>query len=315
MPRHLIVRLRNWVGDVVLSTPSLVALEEAGYTLSIVGKSWAQDLFKAYGWNMLTKPKTLKDSVRQLKALRYALCAEDETFILRTNAVVYPTSFSGALEMRLAGLKAIGYGQEARGFLLNKSVKIVYGGHALTSYWNLTQNFLHTNQPPPQTIGLRISTDDQTHADKLLAQHRIKQPFLCMVPFAGGTFEKLDKRWPYFEQLLHECYALGYPVVICPGPDEESIAEKNYSKATIIKAVRLGTYLGILKRAKVVISNDTGPGHMAAAVGTHVISVLGPTKPEQWAPWGPSVKIMNDTPTTWPAADQVFKNLQPYMHG
>jgi heptosyltransferase II len=310
MPQHLIVRLRNWVGDVVLSTPSLLALEQAGYTLSLVGKSWAKDLFGAYDWNILTKPNTLGESVTQLKQLKHNLIAQDSTFAQRMNALIYPTSFSSALEMRLAGLRAVGYGQEARGFLLKKRVKIVYGGHALSSYWNLTQHFLDDQQPPPQIIQLQVSAVDQAHADQVLARNNIAQDFICIVPFAGGTFEKLDKRWPHFDQLLDACVAAGYRVVVCPNPEEEPVARSQFSKATILSGVRLGPYLGILKRATLVVSNDTGPGHMAAAVGTPVISVLGPTKPEQWAPWGQNVKIIRESSTTWPTAAQVFATVQ-----
>ena len=42
--RPLIVRLRNWVGDVVLGVPTLLRLQQAGHDLRLVGKGWARDL-------------------------------------------------------------------------------------------------------------------------------------------------------------------------------------------------------------------------------------------------------------------------------
>ena len=57
------------------------------------------------------------------------------------------------------------------------------------------------------------------------------------------------------------------------------------------------------------ISNDTGPAHLAAAVDTPVLSVLGPTKPEQWAPWGPTVEVVRRWPE-WPSVDEVLARVR-----
>ena len=54
-----------------------------------------------------------------------------------------------------------------------------------------------------------------------------------------------------------------------------------------------------------MIANDTGPAHLAAAVGAPLLSVLGPTRPEVWAPWGPSVTVLRRWPE-WPSADEVL---------
>ena len=67
---------------------------------------------------MHARPKPLKERVAQLRRLRAEAAAHDPGFERRENALVLPTSFSSALEMRLAGLKAVGYRQEARGMLL-----------------------------------------------------------------------------------------------------------------------------------------------------------------------------------------------------
>ena len=66
--------------------------------------------------------------------------------------------------------------------------------------------------------------------------------------------------------------------------------------------------------AGVVVSNDTGPAHMAAAVGAKVLSVLGPTRPEHWAPWGPGVQVMRCWPD-WPRADEVLARVEQTLAG
>ena len=72
----------------------------------------------------------------------------------------------------------------------------------------------------------------------------------------------------------------------------------------MLDGVALGTYAALLQRAALMISNDTGPGHIAAAVGTPTLSVLGPTDPVQWRAWGPTVHVVRG-PASWPEADEV----------
>src|SRR3990167_11474953 len=151
-PRPLIVRLRNWGGDVILGVPALHLLQSHGYQPVLVGKGWARPLLAGEGWPTHARPGPLRERVAQLRALRREARALDAGFDRRENALGLPTSFSGALEMRLAGLKAVGYAQEARGLLLRRAEPITYDGHALTSYWELACRFLRVEAPPPERI-------------------------------------------------------------------------------------------------------------------------------------------------------------------
>jgi heptosyltransferase II len=308
-PRPLIVRLRNWVGDVILGVPALQLLASHGYQLQLVGKGWAPALLAGQGWPIHVRPSTWRERVAQLRSLRRTAQALDRGFDARENALVLPTSFSGALEMRLAGLRAVGYGQEARGFLLARSEPITYGGHALISYWELACRFLRLEQPPPLSIDLRVATADAEQADALLRQHGIAPGFIVICPFAGGTFEKLDKTWPHFPAFARMLVATGHQVIACPGPGEETLLREHYPGVISLEGVKLGAYGAVLQRAALLVSNDTGPGHLAAAIGAPVLSVLGPTKPEQWAPWGPTVRIVQRQQrggvTAWPEAAEV----------
>jgi heptosyltransferase-2 len=304
-PRPLVVRLRNWVGDVVLGVPALQLLQSHGHDLHLVGKGWAPALLAGQGWPVHVRPATLRERVAQLRTLRQHAREADPGFDRRENMLVLPTAFSGALEARLAGLRAVGYAQEARGLLLARSEPITYGGHALTSYWELACRFLRVELPPPASIGLQTAPADQQQADALLASAGLKPGFIVICPFAGGLFEKQDKTWPAFPALTRALLASGRQLVACPGPGEDTIVTRDHSGVTLLPGVKLGVYGGLLRRAGLVISNDTGPAHLAAAVGTPVLSVLGPTKPEQWAPWGPQVRVVRRWPE-WPTVDEVL---------
>lgn len=315
--RPLIVRLRNWVGDVILGVPALKLLAAHDYQLQLVGKGWAKPLLAGHDWPVHTRPGRWRERIAQLRGLRRAARALDPEFDRRENALVLPTSFSGALEMRWAGLRAVGYAQEARGWLLARSEPITYGGHALVSYWELACRFLRIEQPPPREIGLRLAAADVAAADALLRQRGVQADFVVICPFAGGTFEKLDKTWPHFPAFARTLVASGRPVIACPGPGEDALLREQYPGVIALEGVKLGVYGAILQRAALLVSNDTGPGHLAAAVGAPVLSVLGPTKPEQWAPWGPSATVVQrpqpEGGIVWPEVGEVMDRVRALL--
>jgi heptosyltransferase-2 len=98
--RPLIVRLRNYVGDVILSLPALELLQLNGYTLHLVGKPWVGELLAAYGWTVHPRAGPLLYRVRQLRMLRQNLSFLDPDFAARENMLVFPNAFSGALVNR-----------------------------------------------------------------------------------------------------------------------------------------------------------------------------------------------------------------------
>ena len=311
-PRPLIVRLRNWVGDVILGVPALQLLQLHGYQLHLIGKPWAQPLLAGHEWPTHARPAAMRERIAQLRGLRDRARDADPHFDQRVNALILPTSFSAALEMRLAGLQAVGYAQEARGFLLKRSLPITYGTHALSSYWELACRFLGVDTPPPAEIGLRTSTAAQAPADARLEAAGLRPGFVVICPFAGGLFEKQDKRWPGFPAYTRHLLAAGHSVVACPGPGEGSVITQEHAGVTMLQDVNLGVYGGLLRRAALVVSNDTGPAHLAAAVGARVLSVLGPTRPEQWAPWGSHVTVVRRWPG-WPTVDEVVAQTRALL--
>jgi len=314
----LVVRLPNYIGDVVLGLPALQLLRAHGLELELVGRRWAPALLAGESWRVHVQPARLRERVAQLRGLRRDAIERDPGFGLRENAIVLPNSFSSAAEMRLAGLRAVAYAWDGRSWLLARAEPPNFGGHALTTFWSLACNYLGLDartHPPPASITLLTSAADQARADVLLARERLTPGrFVVVAPFAGGMFEKQDKRWPDFAQFTRVLCARGIDVVACPGPDEVAIAREQHSGVRTLEGVGLGPYSGVLRRAALMIGNDTGPAHLATAVGVPVISVLGPTKPEQWAPWGPNVTVIRHWPR-WPRVDEVLARSEALLRG
>lgn len=306
--RPLIVRLRNWVGDVALGLPMLLRLQRSGFAPVLVGKGWARELLAGHGWPVHALAGTLRERVQQLRHLRTEASTVDPAFAQRINAISLPYSFSSALEMRLAGLKAIGYAHEGRGWLLGRSVERPALRHEMDVYWHLCSALLGADAPAPPHVQLTLAPGHLEQAAALRQRHQLRAGYIVLCPFAGGTFDKLDKCWPAFAEFAaRQLPPLGRDLVLCPGPgDEEQIAARDFAGCKVLRGVALGAYAALMQDAALVISNDTGPGHLAAAVAAPLLSVLGPSDAAQWGARGPAVQILQGSPG-WPDQTRVLK--------
>lgn len=308
----LIIRLRNWVGDVTLGLPLLQRLDDAGYALTLIGKPWARDLLAGHAWPVHRLAGSLRERVRQLRDLRRSMGGAGG----RIDAMSLPYSFSSALEMRLAGLRAIGYAHEGRGLLLARSVpRPPRLRHEMAIYWHLGSVLLGDDAPAPPQAALRLAPEHLEQAAALRRVHALDAGrYIVICPFAGGTFDKIDKCWPGFADFARQRLpSLGGTIVICPGPGgEEGIAARDFAGCLSLGGLGLGAYAALLRDAALVISNDTGPGHLAASVGAPLLSVLGPTDPAQWGARGPRVRIVQGAPG-WPSEGEVLRAAQALL--
>jgi heptosyltransferase-2 len=313
--KPLIVRIRNWIGDVVLGLPALQLLESKGYALHIIGRGkWSPALLAGYPWPVHVQPSGVRQKIAQLRELRRACAEADPSFDQRENAFLLPVSISSALEMRMAGLNAVGVAKEGRSPLLARAEPWATQGHELTRYWDIACRFVHHAGPPPAEIALRVHPGKAQEAAERLAAHGVDGRFIMVAPFAGGraaTADKAEKKWPGFEAFVREAPArLGLPVVVYPGPGEHEAARQLYPSAHMVDGGDLGIYVALLQRAALVVANDTGPGHIAAALGRPLISLMGGANAPRWAPWGPNVHVLqhprHDEQVVWPAAEEAL---------
>jgi heptosyltransferase-2 len=303
----LTVRLCNWIGDVVMALPALELLAANGYELHLYGKGWARTLLSGYDWPFTKRSDA---SFKARNSCRRALRATHSQGHTgsggRINALSFPNSLSSALELRLSGHRVRGYAKDGRSFLLSARHERLHNKHVLETFWHLACQQIGQDLPPPERIAFRISEAAMAKADALIAAQGLSgQAFACVVPFATGMMFTFEKKWPHFAPFI-ERLAGDLPLVICPGPGEEAEAALHQAHAHVLPGVPLDVYAALMARASLVVANDTGPGHLAAAVGAPLISVLGPTDPEHWAPWGPKVTVVREWPQ-WPSAESVHQ--------
>ena len=116
----------------------------------------------------------------------------------------------------------------------------------------------------------------------------------------GGRFALINpgaawpnKRWPpeRFASLarrLADRHGLRSVVLWGPGERDlgEAVVAESSGAAVLSLPTRVGDLLAIARDAAVMVSGDTGPTHIAAAVGTPLVGIYGPTRPERNGPWG-----------------------------
>jgi heptosyltransferase-1 len=110
---------------------------------------------------------------------------------------------------------------------------------------------------------------------------------IVILPGAGRP----DKIWPHFRELAKRIVAL-----VVWGPGEKDLGEK--IGARMAPATNLRELAFVLRHARVVIGADTGPLHLAAALGTKVVGLYGPTNPRRNGPYGQLEHCVNRFDTT-----------------
>jgi heptosyltransferase-2 len=126
------------------------------------------------------------------------------------------------------------------------------------------------------------SAGDREAVDALLADAGITGPFVALAPGSAWA----TKRWPYYPELAHALVA-EIPVAIVGGPGDRADARAIRTALGGVGIVADGTGRltmlqsgELIRRARLLVSNDSAPVHLAGAVNTPVIEIYGPTVPQ-----------------------------------
>ena len=313
------MRLPNWVGDVCMSLPSLALLSATGLPVVICARPWARDLLEGVvKHDFIPMRGRLKEDRRAVREHRRTWGAAAK----HTRGLTLPDSLSSAAVFRLAGIPSAGYRDDGRSLLLRWPIaKPDPSLHAVQSWYYLTRSALQRwglpagEEQPGPTLNLPITNAQQDLADKLLSQaHLSDQRFILIAPTATGLHKGKIKVWPHFDTLTRALQARGHTVVMCPPPAEVEEAQRNAPTARLLPAAPLGAFAALTTRAALVICNDSGVSHVAAAANARQLTLFGVTSPGRTGPWSPSAVCVGSD-GNWPVADEVerevCKLLQP----
>ena len=283
MNRLLVVRLGS-LGDLVHTLPAVSAIHGTFPGLEI---DWLVDgvhqeflglvpLVTTIVTLTAPTPRGWLDALRVLRSRQYD-AALDFQGLVKSAAL---SRLSGA--GRVIGFDRTGLREPAAAVFYRERVPAAPGGHVI-----------HKNLRLAAAVGTHATTMEfpirAVESEALAAvQADDSSPFALLNPGAAWP----NKRWPpdRFGRLarwLHDQHGLRSIALWGPGEDPLARAIVNASSGAAVEApqTRLTDLVALSRAAKLVVSGDTGPTHIAAAVGTPVVAVFGPTDPLRNGPW------------------------------
>jgi ADP-heptose:LPS heptosyltransferase len=301
--RALLVRLSS-IGDVVHTLPALAALARGGWEA---------------GWLVEPAARPLLDGSPLLRRLHAAPPARAFSWRGAARALreVRREGYDVALDFqglwksaawaRLSGApRVVGFGaalrREPASRLLLRETAVQSG----TAAHVIDKNLALLRPIGIDAVGSReFPLPSLAAADEVVAARLAERgigDFAILNP-GGGWASKL---WPAegYGAVARSLHERGLRSIVTWGPGEEGLAAQveagSGHVATRSFPTTLLEYAALARRARVVVAADTGPLHIACALGTPVVGIYGPTDPARNGPWDPRDKVLRRTPRCAP---------------
>ena len=288
LPRggKVLVRLPNWLGDVVLCTPALAALRKARPDLELHALVKPQVRAAVEGLpgirGVLSLGRTgLAGTMAQAKSLR------NDGFAA---ALVFPKGFREAALVRLAGIPVrAGLDTDHRAALLSHPVRFTEADW----HEHHARQFAKVLSPlgielQDEGLAFPLSEEDHAQAVQVLARAGVTPPFAVFHIAAS----KAPRAWHArrFGAVGQELEArFGVRPVLVGAPADAAVhrefMEVCPAAADLAGQTSLRGMGAVIAKADIFVGNDSGPMHVAAAVGTRVVALFGPGAPHKTAPY------------------------------
>jgi len=219
-------------------------------------------------------------------------------------AIVMPPSFSSAWFAWRSGARTrVGLAADGRSPLLTHAVPRVARGdrHVAEDYLALGAAVgAPAVEPPP----LAIPPAWREGAEAILAEDGVRGPYAVIAP---GAAYGPAKRWApeRFTDLGRAFESRGWSVLVCGAAGERPLAISvtgaiGDGARAFAGRTSIGVQAALCARATVVVSNDSGLAHLAAATGAPTVAIFGSTSSAWTAPRGPRVRVVQRAPVCSP---------------
>jgi ADP-heptose:LPS heptosyltransferase len=285
----LAIRLRT-LGDVVLVTPALRALRRGhpGRPLEVVTEARYATLLEG-----------LPEVARVWSARRSTAATVELAWRLRGRRLAWAVDFFGnprsAFLARASGARRrAGYDLRGRAGAYHvrvpRTLAPAPGHREPAAATHLRLAVAAGGVPDGDGPRVSVAAGARAAAIPLLEAAGLGEPGRAIGLVAAGTWA--TKTWPvgHAALLARELIAAGRPVLLIGGPGEEATAAAMRRLAPGIRLLApcdVGRLAAVIERLGAVVGTDSGPRHLAAALGLPTFGWFGPTHPETWNPAGP----------------------------
>lgn len=298
MDRTLIVA-PSWVGDAILAEP-LVSLLRETYeepSIDVLVPPWCAPVYaRVRGIRRIIENPIGHGRVALGERRRLAKELKQEYY---ARAFVLPMSWKSAVIPWLARIpRRVGFLGEMRRLLLNDVRRLDKRGLP-----RLVDRFCSLAGPPGTRVPMPpapVLVPDIANRDAAIRELRLKGGAPVAILCPGAEFGP-SKRWPptHFATLARLLVEAGARVWIVGSPNDKLAADAVIGAAgDTAKSIRdltgktdLGTAIDLLSSATVVVSNDSGLMHAAAAVGVPVVALFGSSSPAYTPPLSPQARV------------------------
>ncbi len=289
----------SWVGDAILSEPLIARLRESGMTapVDVVAPPWCGPVYaRMRGVGRIVDSPAGHGSFalharrrlgRELRALRY------------THAYVLPNTWKSALVPFFAGIPhRIGFVGEARWGLLTDARRLDARAmpQLVTRYASLA---MPRGAPVPAPTA-PVLVPDRANLAAAVAALGLERDRPVAVLCPGAEFGPA-KRWPaeHFAALAGMLADDGYALWILGSPNDRPVAAALVAAlgsavpgvADLTGRTDLGSAIDLMSAATLVVCNDSGLMHAAAAVGARLVALFGSSSPAYTPPLSPTARI------------------------
>jgi len=276
-----------FIGDILMSTPALTNLRKAYPRALIdilvtensrpmvrhnpdVDRVYTTDL-KRKGW------KGLKAEAERVKSEGYDL------------AISLHRGHGTLLMLKMAEVpRRIGFTNGGREWFLTDGIPFEIRKHRSWNHMRLLEEGLGIEVDYETPTRLEMDFEAVNSLDRMLKKKMALKRIVTVNPNAAWP----TKRWTPegFAKVGDALSEEGFQVVLVGSPKEKPICEKvrslmNRKAIDLTGETTLFELAALLARSEVVVTNDSGPMHMANAVGAKVVGIFGPTEPARCGPW------------------------------
>ena len=297
MNKKIIIVRMDRIGDVVLSTPAIKAVRNAypDSHIAVLVRPYAREVVDGnpYIDEVITYDKSAREK-GLLGKIKFILNLRNKKFDLAI--ILHPKNSSHILTY-LAGIpKRLGYNKKLAVFLTKKIPHTKQYGLKHEIDYNLGLLRYIGIESSDRSLYMPVNSLSEERIKDLFDKNGISQgdPVITIHPAASCRSRRWAlERFAKTSDVLAENY--GAKIVIVSGPADKMMGDK-VAKLMRLKPLNLAgktsisDLASILRRSRLLISNDSGPVHISCAVGTPVIAIFSRKdrgiSPERWGPVG-----------------------------